>query len=65
MPNYIFDLLLIFGRKFKNSGQFEDLGETNLLVSIFFHLNAHVFEFSTNYQHKTQISVRHPEEKTN
>jgi len=49
----------------KISRQFEDLGETNLLVSIFFHLNAHVFEFPTNYQHKTQISVGHSAEKIN
>ena len=49
----------------KISGQFEHLGGTNLLVSSFFHSNAHVFEFPANYQNKTQISVGHSEEKIN
>jgi hypothetical protein len=49
----------------KNSGQFERLGETILLFSSFFHSNSHVFEFPANYQHKTQISVGHSEEKIN
>ena len=44
---------------------FEHVGETTLLVSSFFHSNAHVFEFPANYQHKTQISVGHSEEKIN
>ena len=45
--------------------QFVHLGETNPLVISFFHSDAHVFEFPSNYQHKTQISVGHSEENIN
>jgi len=49
----------------KIGGQFEYLDETNLLASTFYYSKAHDFEFPANYQHKTQISVGHSEEKIN
>jgi len=63
MPNKNFDISLIFGRK--SVGNLSIWVEQFFLSVLFFHSNAHIFEFPTNYQHKTQISAGHSEQKIN